>query len=370
MHFRYTFDVQSHTRLDVGLRFNWDGYNFRLDQEKRRLTKIIITTPHTEVPLEWFTIRHRPKYIDPPDPFVEKVQGWLRVIRGSLGLVGVADINLDECLREFIPSTMDENLKMRTKSIRYERFKRDELPLGDDLSEQIVQCVLSYEDVGEYEIPLEFQRRGRDDLHHERYVEAIFNFFFVLEYLFGSGQYQTNQVIGNFKASPQLIDGLAEARRQTARQLLNAHTDSLKHYNEKYGEASDEQVIRRIVIELRGFLHHQSAKRPRTWHPTLQKEYGVDAYFLGGVSQHVLMMLNGDAHSSFRCDSSWRVTDRNGRPIQSVLKRLVIPAQSRNFSAAGIFCIRKTPQGENTYTSGREPSLLIVSARFPASSKT
>lgn len=291
MRFRYTFDVQSHTRLDVGLRFTCDGYNFRLAQENGRLTKIIVTTPPSEVPLDWFMERDPASYIDPPDPFFDKVQGWLRVIKGAFGLVGVADIALDECLREFLPSTTDEQLKMKTASIRYQRFKRDELPLGDHLPDQVVQCVLSYEVIGEYEIPLEFQRRGRDDLHHERYVEAIFNFFFVLEYMFGDGQYQTAQLIANFQASPQLIDGLAEARRQTSRQLLGADANARKKYQEMYGDATDEQVIKTIVVDLRGYLHHQSAKRRRTWHPVLQKEYGVDAYFLGAVSQHVLMIL-------------------------------------------------------------------------------
>jgi hypothetical protein len=335
MRFRYSFDVQSHTRSDVGLRFTYDGYDFRLDQENGRLTKIIVTTPHVEVLLDWFTIRDRTNYIDPPDPFFEKVQGWLRVIRGTLGLIGVANIILDECLREFLPSTMDENVKIRTKSIRYQRFKRDELPLGDHLPEQVVQCVLSYETIGEYEIPLEFQRRGRDDLHHERYVEAIFNFFFVLEYLFGDGQYQTAQLIDNFQASPQLIEGLAEARRQTSQHLLRAHTDARKRYRENYGDATDEQVIRTIVIKLRGFLHHQSAKRPRTWHPTLQREYGVDAYFLGAVSQHVLMKLvteilgTDEAKAkltatpgySFRRDSTQRVTNTLGaRPSHALFQ--------------------------------------------------
>jgi hypothetical protein len=281
--------VKSNLRLDVGLRFTCDDFQFRLTQENGRLTKIIVTTPDAEIPLDWFMTLDQTLYTQPPDPFFEKVQGWLRVIRGSLGLVGVADIALDECLREFLPSTMDQNLKMRIKSMRYERFKYDQLPLGNHILDNVVHCVLSYEAIGEYEIPLEFQRRGWNDLSRGQYIDAIANFFFVLEYLFGRGQHRTAQLVANFQASPQVIEGLAKARRQLSEQLQGANADAQKLFEDKYRDTTDEQVITTIV-DLRGLLHHQAVKRP-TWHPALQKEFAIDAHFLGAVSQHVLMKL-------------------------------------------------------------------------------
>jgi hypothetical protein len=287
MRFRYTFEVQSNTRLDSTLQFTSDGYHFRLQEENGRLAKIVVTSPHATVQLDWFTLAGRTLYTDPPDPFFERVQTWLRVVRGALGLHGVADIALDECLREFLPSTMDENVKMQTKSIRYQRFKRDQLPLGRYMPELIVKCVLSYEAIGEYDIPLEFQRRGQNDLLRD----AIANFFFVLEYLFGNGQYQTKQLIKNFQASAQLTGGLVVARRQMSQHLAGANPDAQQKYRRRYGNATDEQVIKTIVKELRGYLHHQSAKRRRTWHPGLPRDYGVDAHFLGAVCQCVLLNL-------------------------------------------------------------------------------
>jgi len=233
MRFRYTFDVQSNTRLDSTLQFTCDGYDFRLQQENGRLTKIVVTSPNATVPLDWFAPRQHTSYTDPPDPHFAKVQTWLRVVNGALGLQGVADIGFDECLREFLPSTMDENVKMRTKSIQYRRFKRNELPLGGHMPEFVVQCVLSYETIGDYEIPLEFQRRGQNDLVGGQYVDAIVNFFFVLEYLFGNGRYQTKQLIKNFQTSSQLRNGLAEARRQTSQQLAGANPHVQQRYQQR-----------------------------------------------------------------------------------------------------------------------------------------
>ncbi len=116
----------------------------------------------------------------------------------------------------------------------------------------------------------------------------------MLEYLFGNGQYQSRQLIANFQSSSRLVEGLAQARQQVAQQLAAGSPDAQKNYQVRYASATDEQVVRTIVLELRGFLHHQSSKRPRTWHPGLQKGYGIDACFLGAVSQHVLMKLVGE----------------------------------------------------------------------------
>ena len=96
----------------------------------------------------------------------------------------------------------------------------------------------------------------------------------MLEYFFGGGQHRTAQLIVNFQASSQVVEGLAEARRQMSQQLRGADADARRMFQDKYGDATDEQVITKIV-DLRGLLHHQSMKRRRTWHPALQKEYGV-----------------------------------------------------------------------------------------------
>jgi hypothetical protein len=48
------------------------------------------------------------------------------------------------------------------------------------------------------DIPLEFHRRGVEDGHYERFVEAIYDFFFVLGYLFGEGNPATAGLMNIF----------------------------------------------------------------------------------------------------------------------------------------------------------------------------
>jgi hypothetical protein len=162
---------------------------------------------------------------------------------------------------------------------------------------------------------LEFQRRGLDDRYRGQYVEAIFNFFFVLEYLLAGGKFRTAQVVENFLASPELIAGLAEARSTFLGAVQSE--DSAKRFREKYGDRSDEEVVQAIV-ELRGKLHHQSIKRTN-WHPALQKEFEMDAHFLGAVCQSVLMakMLSVlfDQHEREQFLAT-AIFDMNDKPIR------------------------------------------------------
>jgi hypothetical protein len=259
MRYRHTFEVRSHTELAQTLHFTHQGLRFRLVETGRRFTKLIVETGSVVIPLPTVkqpTLEKQPRFTVPSDPFLDVVIEEVRAIRGALALWGVVDIDVDQPLREFLPETPEETAACHITSIRYQRRDR------------------------------EFQRRGLDDRHRDQYVEAIFNFFFVLEYLFAGRKFRTAQVVENFLASAELRAGLAEARSTFLATVQSE--DSARRFREKYGDRSDEEVVQAIV-ELRGKLHHQSIKRTN-WHPALQKEFEMDADFLGAVCQSVLMM--------------------------------------------------------------------------------
>ena len=65
----------------------------------------------------------------PRDPFLDVVIEEIRAIRGALALWGVIDIDVDQFLREFVPDTIEENVAMQVKSIKYERWNREKLPV-------------------------------------------------------------------------------------------------------------------------------------------------------------------------------------------------------------------------------------------------
>jgi hypothetical protein len=290
MRYRYTFDVRSHTHL-AGIIYFTDGdLKFRLEDTGGRFTKLIVETGNVTIPLE--TLRtpkqgEEPGFTVPLDPFLDNVIEQIRIIRGALALWGVIDIDVEQFLREFVPDTIQENVAMQVKSISYKRFDREKLPIVPDTTNLLIRCALSREKLAPHDVPLEFYRRGSDDSFHQQYVEAIFNFFFVIEYLFGEGQFRTADLVKNFLASSKFMAGLAEARDFFLASVQSAEV--VKRFRKKYVDPADDKVVQTIV-ELRGQLHHQSIKR-MNWHPALQNQFETDAHFLGAICQSVLMAI-------------------------------------------------------------------------------
>ena len=222
----------------------------------------------------------------PFDPFIGVLVQDVGAIRGALALWGVIDINVNEVQREFIPETEEEKKALSITSIKYQRRDRELLPTVPQVTDLVVRSVISRRSLGAYEIPLEFYRRGSADQYDEQYIEAIFNFYFVLEYLYADGKFRKRDVAANFLASPQIRKGLEEARDQFVENVKSANV--IKQFRAKYGGRDDEATLNAIV-ELRGQLHHQSLSRPNNWNPTRQDEFRMDAHFLGAICQSVLM---------------------------------------------------------------------------------
>ena len=204
MRYRNTFDVKSHTHLAATLCFTHRDLKFRVVETSGRFTKLIVDTGSVKIPLEALrtpTQGEEPEFAVPRDPFLDVVIEEIRAIRGALALWGVIDIDVDQFLREFVPDTIEENVAMQVKSIKYERWNREKLPVVPNTSDLLIRCVVSRRKLARYEVPLEFYRRGADDSFREQYVEAIFNFFVVFEYLFGEGQFRAAHLVKNFLAS-------------------------------------------------------------------------------------------------------------------------------------------------------------------------
>ena len=71
----------------------------------------------------------------------------------------------------------------------------------------------------------------------------------------------------HFRSDRRIFKNLSESERQYF----------MRHYSQSAEEAASH------VIGVRGFLHHQSGRRPKNWDPSLPVTYRVDAHFLEWV---------------------------------------------------------------------------------------
>ena len=118
--------------------------------------------------------------------------------------------------------------------------------------------------VGEYPTlvaPLAFLREGSSDLASFRFINAFFNFYFVLEGLFGQGQTKNDAVERAFRDSPTLRKAVTDALSQ----LRSGRATVLARLQEEcrlLKRSLDVDVALHLLVAMRGRLHH-FANNPR-----------------------------------------------------------------------------------------------------------
>lgn len=202
----------------------------------------------------------------------------VRTIEGALCLWGVDEIDADECEVEWIPENEGEKEKLQMFSISRKRGKSPPQGMPCSSIDMFVRSVLTSSDLRETETPLNFYRRGRQDVYEERYIEAIYDLYFMIEYLFAEGKFKKNDVIDRFLSSAELIAAI-EAAKRSADPKIVVNTSLMSEFTKNYQTASTRGVIEHFVA-LRGFLHHYNVKRRDIWHPSEQRQFKVDALTL------------------------------------------------------------------------------------------
>jgi hypothetical protein len=231
-----------------------------------------------------------------------------------MALWGVHDIDLESPRIEWVAETEEEKRMLEVTD--YNMQKNSALPLVPLPLDMLVRCVLCAKPFVSHEIPLDFYRRSFEDMRNERYIEAIYDLWFILEYSFGGGVYSKTGIERSFREHEELRRALATVRN-TWNESLAKNEDTWAEVRAKYIEKSDEEIIAKLV-EMRGFLHHQSFKRKLNWSPMRQREYKADAVFLRYVCQQVLMEAACDilfADEALDQFKSTKVTDSQGRVI-------------------------------------------------------
>lgn len=121
---------------------------------------------------------------------------------------------------------------------------------------------------------LTFYQRGAADALAHRYIEAFYNFFLFLEYLFGNGKSGKKQTIVELSKQQALTETIEKVMREKKFATI-VSADFLS----KVGQMSTEELITEIV-NLRGHLHHPNKNRNSNWHPERQREFAEEATLL------------------------------------------------------------------------------------------
>lgn len=289
---RYTFNITTGLSLTDWWPIRWQGLEFIFVPDGEVVTKLQVMVREDDKS-KW------PKITKDPKPGVkahinfghsdwdEKVESLVRAIQGLVGIYRHIEIDIANPKMEWIPENDQERESLHVTS--FEKQKPHDEPLPPLPFDLVARSILCAEKTLEIEIPLNFYRRGVQDVFRHQYVEAFYDFFFFIETLFGNGKSRERALQAEFEKSPILLAAIEEAREDFIRHYKKKSTDFAKFI---FTEPNPKNILKKI-IKKRGFLHHHTSKRKNTWHPERQAEFEAEAGYLQGVCMRVALGLVG-----------------------------------------------------------------------------
>ncbi len=136
-------------------------------------------------------------------------------------------------------------------------------------------------------VPLSFWRDGNTDLHSFRFINAFFNFYFVLEGWYANGKTKNEEVRKQFTRSGQL--------KQIIARILPEHLDNGRSPSQllqvfaRQKLSPDVNGVIDLLIATRGEVHHFSERSTRPQGtPLNHDEYEEVAFLAGHIATETL----------------------------------------------------------------------------------
>ena len=210
----------------------------------------------------------------------------LQSLETVLSIYGSPKIDLNTVEVKWIP----EN-ELEKSALRVTEFKRwidDPFPVPPTPFDVIVRSIIASIELQNVSLPLSFYRQGSIAYAEQRYIEAIYQFYFLFETLFGNGKTRNRAIKAEFKQSA-LFRSAVEYFLTTAPDEFPSPKLAADLRN-KFGTFNCDSLIDHIV-DLRGFLHHHTSRRRNIWHPLRQIEYSLEALMFAQIALRIVVKL-------------------------------------------------------------------------------
>ena len=159
---------------------------------------------------------------------------------------------------------------------------------------------------------LTFFSRGSTDANSHRFIEAYYNLFFFLEFLYGNGKSGKNATLDEFMKSNELTTSIKNTlEKPEINELLS------RSFVEKL-RASNTRKILEILILARGSLHHPNKNRTDNWNPEKQRHFGDEAIFLQFVCLEIAFHRYFAVGFTQKIDHAYKKVERCMRRDSSI----------------------------------------------------
>jgi hypothetical protein len=204
-------------------------------------------------------------------------------LEGFLAVYGLEQIDLYEADVSWLAESEADKKRLNTTHFRLKLARSGRPPFRVPFS-VVTRSIAALHQNLDWEFPLGFFRKGRRDFLERRYIDAIYDYYFLLETLFGNGKTRNTQVKAEFKKCPTLCSTCGQVIQEGERAIRNRGSGRrvLDVFCSEYATKTPEEYLEHVV-DLRGFLHHHSSKNKRAWNPIDEAAFELDAILLGEV---------------------------------------------------------------------------------------
>lgn len=119
-----------------------------------------------------------------------------------------------------------------------------------------------------------FYVRGFSDMVSRRYIEAFYNLFFFLEYLYGNGKSGKIKTVQSFLKNSEVVAAIDHVKKDENGWMFS------KPFCEFVKNSTPPEIIG-AIYDVRGTLHHPNFKRRENWKPMRQLDYQDQCTLLG-----------------------------------------------------------------------------------------
>jgi hypothetical protein len=288
---QYRFKLNGKLTLSQFKPLNVRGLTYEFESDENRIVTHIRVTRPLHDRREWPQVERSSepgisndlKLNDPRLPFV---QFEMRSLETALSLFSVDSIGSDYPEIEWFPENDAEKNAVQVR--KFQMTPDNDFPACPLSFDLMARTVIAAIDLLEVELPLSFFRQGRIAYGKRRYIEAIYQFYFMFETMFGNGKPKSKPIKNEFKKSTELRSAAEDFLKNAGGPFLSE--DLANQVSEKFKGFDVDRLID-YMVDLRGFLHHHTSKRKNMWHPSRQGDYNVDALMFGHVALKLFVGL-------------------------------------------------------------------------------
>ncbi|MFT7158630.1 MAG: hypothetical protein ACI8Q1_003663 [Parvicella sp.] len=274
---KYRFKIYGDLKPDVTFPVEVLGLSLEFVLEEGNIVALDI--------LENTDLKELPKFIQGPNAVhtlnmgnatPEKFKKSLKLAEGLLSVFGLREIVTDTVEIEWIPDNEEEQKLLQISSFTYkvEPQEIDEAISFDLIARPFIAGFLN----DKYEVALSFFCQGKNDMRDGKYIEAYYDFYFVLEALYGSGKTKNSAIEIELMNNSFLVKSIEEVKG-SSEVLAGIKSEHRSEFLSSYKDKDINDIIKEIVKK-RGFLHHQNPKHPSAWTPDRQESVHVDSLFM------------------------------------------------------------------------------------------